>query len=124
MMVMQMTETYPLLREAYAVIDGIPQEQFSLTSWSNGKQPSCGMIGCGGGWLASYPPFIEQGLHMVRGEPCYKRKYAFEALAEFFGITYADAYMIFTANGERSSFSDKEEWKMRVKRFLKSHGGI
>lgn len=124
MMVMQMTETYPLLREAYAVIDGIPQEQFSLASWSNGKQPSCGMIGCGGGWLASYPPFIERGLHMVRGEPCYKRKYAFEALAEFFGIKYSDANMIFTNWGISSIHSDKEEWKRRVKRFLEFHGGI
>lgn len=119
-----MTETYPLLREAYAVIDGIPEEQFRLFCWSNGKQPSCGMIGCGGGWLASYPPFIERGLRMVRGEPSYKHRYAFAALAEFLGITYDDAKIIFTAYGEHSFLSDKEEWKMRVKRFLESHGGI
>lgn len=119
-----MTETYPLLREAYAVIDGIPKDQFSLRTWSNGKKPSCGMIGCGGGWLASYPPFIEQGLRMRGGQPYYKGKYAFAALAEFFGITYADADLIFTAHSTRSRFSDKEVWKMRVKRFLESHGGI
>lgn len=115
---------YQLLREAYAVIDGIPQEQFSLAIWSNGKKPSCGMVGCGGGWLASYPPFIEMGLRMRTGVPTYKDLRSFEALASFFGIPYFSAVGIFKANVHNPIYPDKVEWKRRVLQFLQSHGGI
>jgi hypothetical protein len=67
---------WPLLREACAVIDGIPVSRFNLNavcvntqSMSNQTNPQhCGTVGCVMGWLGMHPDFKARGLGFTRGE--------------------------------------------------------
>lgn len=119
MKVTQFELHYPRLRDAYAVIDGIPEHNINLTIWLNpGSEPvaECGTIACAAGWLCLYPGFNELGLHLDPGSPlpnqticpkydttiktdkhtrCFSSDYGFSALAQFFGLTWQDSWAIF-----------------------------
>lgn len=135
---------YPLLRDAYAVIDGIPENNIDLSEWVKGAPPppvaaSCKTIACAAGWLSLYPGFKALGFiyHWYYAEPEYQvdggEKYSsYPAIEEFFGLTEADARAIF---GTRTTgkdydprnpdrYSDKELWKYRVRKFLKTRSFV
>ena len=97
-------ETYPLLREAYAIIDGIPDDRFNLRTYANSTDPNhCGTIACAVGWLAMHPTFNALGLTLRRGEfgdddpmPFCPEGYdGFSSVARTLGISYGIAYTIF-----------------------------
>lgn len=128
-------ESYPLLRDAYAIIDGIPEDRFNLDLWrTKGKSPrECGTIACAAGWLAMHPEMRKKGLlNGEGGKPIFLDDLAierteFHALAKFFCMTYEQAAGLFCARWCGSpydpqslrGYSDKELWKYRVRKFLK-----
>ena len=128
-------ESYPLLRDAYAIIDGIPRQRFNLDHWRrSGKSPQdCGTIACAAGWLAMHPMMRKKGLRSGGyGQPVFRGdlgidRNEYDALSKFFSITYDQAKSLFCTRWMTSAYnppslrgySDKELWKYRVRKFLK-----
>lgn len=131
---MSNTESYPLLRDAYAIIDGIPKERFELSQWrQGGRSPNgCGTIACAAGWLAMHPEMQDRGLLPgTAGMPEFRNEhghvsYRYDALALLFGISKIEATAIFSTRFTGGRFDpsgpeqlcDKELWKARVRNFL------
>ncbi|MDQ7981911.1 hypothetical protein QYH69_32325 [Paraburkholderia sp. SARCC-3016] len=123
------TESFPLLRDAYAIIAGIPESRFDLCLWRSGGNTAneCGTIACAGGWLAMHPKFHALGLQAGEdGMPRTKGARNYGALAEVLGIDRMDAQQLFCSATFHSSLnppnadllSDKERWLARVRNFL------
>lgn len=135
-----MTEpNYELLREAYAIIGGIPARLFDLDSIvsKHGPSPSCGTIACAGGWLAMHPKFQDIGLSLeprhgytglaFKGESDYFE----DVLARVFNISVQDAGELFGTNGWSdydhrisTNISHKKRWMARVRMYLEERGQL
>ena len=123
-------ESFPLLRKAYAIIDGIPEDRFDLSSILHGGNPNphaCGTIACAAGWIAMHPDFQELGLTLTSyGSILFNghAKGCWIVMAEILGITVHDSIIIFDGRndferrGKLGKLSDKELWKYRVRKFL------
>lgn len=104
------TPNLDLLRDAYMIIDGIPDKSFNLMQvYSTRKvKADCGTIACAAGWLALHPDFQALGLKYspdsfqlismqgVRNNVSYKYK-----LNKLFNIRVEDAQALF--GGRRNS---------------------
>lgn len=109
-----------LLKDAYAIIDGIPDKFFNLNTWVEDACElgggGCGTIACAGGWLAMHPKFNELGLKFkwTRGQgrgnnERYMTYKGFpeapgaednhEVLARVFGITRHQSHNLFSGVG-------------------------
>lgn len=109
-----------LIKEAYAIIDGIPSKQFDLDRWVRDNDNSatcdlagaCGTVACAGGWLSLHPKMNEHGLKYTwsrgLGRGNNERRITFkgddwggpfDALAKAFDIGYFDARRLFGARG-------------------------
>ncbi|SNT28459.1 hypothetical protein SAMN06265795_1226 [Noviherbaspirillum humi] len=126
-----MKNTDELLRDAFAIIDGIPQAQIAFGAPCSARGPSLrnGTICSPEGWLAQHPQFQALGLSLSadgRGLRVHGREDASSpaaAMAEVFGLPPYEAAQLF---GERSVFtagddsglSDKELWQQRLRDFL------
>jgi hypothetical protein len=134
----QQTFKRELLREAAAIVDGIPVNRFNLAQvlYRNGApnyrgklSPNhCGTVGCALGWLSLHPEFQalgltnnDQGGLLLNGEWCH---YA-EAGAQIFGITDAESADLFCPAGDSGLDSgadhyltDKALFRHRVVKFL------
>ena len=129
---------FKLLRDAYAIFDGIPEQKINLGSilTKRGVSTECGTIACGMGFLALHPQFQAMGLEMPGGEKVgsgllYKNDYIFysDAAVKVFGLTYQEAIGIFCVpycsqaiydkhlQGVRN---DKDRLLKRIVHFLKS----
>lgn len=87
-------ESYPLLRDAYAVIDGIPEERFNLNAWRVTRE--CGTVACAAGWLMQHPDMQAKGLYMDSyGSPTFKGLLDYTALEAFFGLRAGVGYALF-----------------------------
>jgi len=55
---------YELLKDAYAILAGIPAKAYALSTIREhkGESLSCGTIACGFGWLGMHPQFQALGL--------------------------------------------------------------
>lgn len=136
-----MRPNFELLREAFAIIDGIPQEAFNLCAWTSkkGESLSCGTIACAGGWIARHPTFtrlgvsIDAGGDVVLDNGCSAGTYA---LAEVFSLNiYKDEELIFASRGyhvggykdydltdsRRRLLTDKQLWQRRVLRLFQEY---
>jgi len=130
---------FELLRNAYAIFDGIPEDRINLNSilTKRGASTSCGTIACGMGFLTLHPQFQALGLRMPRGDhvgACllYKDNGAYyaDAAAKVFQIKVSEATGIFAApHCEEAIYdqhlpkmvtSDKELLLARIIYFLKS----
>lgn len=142
---------FELLKDAYAVISGIPDRHFHLDTWVHPTQTTCttngcGTIACAGGWLAHHPYFQEQGLRIkwnrgsgrnqnIRVIAFGKGKdtlEGFDGLAKLFRITEPQARQLFAGSHaspfDHSIFTErgtnithKELFKSRVRKFLKEN---
>jgi hypothetical protein len=129
---------YELLREAYAIIGGIPDEVFDLETIvkRRGDSLACGTICCAAGWLAHHPEFNARGL-TVEGRSLHwkgeSHLWQWEvAIANVFGIGCETAEKLFGMRGYGllgrkevgvySTLSDKELWLLRVRTYLERHG--
>lgn len=138
---------YDWLREAAAIIDGIPEEQIDLRSIveDGDTTPSCGTVACALGWLGLHPTFRERGLvtfgNLSEVKVNGQARYYDQAAAEFFNLSDADARALFASYGwgkhddkllkrlhvtaeisEQDSVSGKELFRRRMVHFLQAHG--
>jgi hypothetical protein len=129
-----MRPNFERLRDAFAIIDGIPKKAFDLDMWvsQRGKNKSCGTIACAAGWLAMHPKMNGFGLtNSMGGAPEFKGLTSFAALREFFHLNYREGDL-FEAAGSgyadnelpkhvRVALSDKQLWKRRVLRLFQAY---
>lgn len=123
-----------LLREAYAIIDGIPDNRFNLRDFAKNVDakpisPSrCGTVACAAGWLAMHPTFKAMGLGLSAdgelkypGFSCAAWSYI---LGKIFDCGYDEALHLFrprTYAELDSPKTDKQVWQARVRKYLKKH---
>lgn len=132
-----MSPRYDLLKDAYAIIGGIPDNVIDLDEIvsSLGESLECGTICCAAGWLAQHPKFQALGLGLsfcecTGGEVTYlghhySGRYS-EAMADFFAIPQADALSLFgpRSDDDPAGISDKQVWLQRVRQYLADHGQL
>lgn len=125
-----------LIETAYSIIDGIPEGRFDLSNWqssariSSADQINCGTIACAAGWLSLHPQMNEAGLRVMDDGytvPQFGSEHGYDALAEFFGISFDEAFNLFGIRGEstydkhahaKARSSDKQLFLFRVRQFL------
>lgn len=113
-----------LLEEAYAIIDGVPEDRIDLGAWQSGEdrasntaEITCGTIACAAGWLALHPGMNSRGLHPVyRGMPAFNGSDGYDALARFFGIEILQSIDLFYPNYDGES--DKQVFLRRLRHLL------
>jgi hypothetical protein len=127
---------FELLKEAYAIIDGIPKRRFNLNRLAVPKQidgnhhragqplrAECGSIACAIGWLAMHPTFNAMGLWINQRGVLFLGTEAVKydwAARYIFGLDRYDAVEIFT-NAEYERGDHKSIWQARVRSFLEQH---
>lgn len=124
---------YELLKDAYAILAGIPSAAYNLNSIRErrGESLACGTIACGFGWLGMHPQFQALGLHTagymdlrVRGNTCGVGT----AAHKIFGVTVSDGLDLFgTAYVRRLQDAGKSHKKVllnRIMKYLEDHGQV
>lgn len=131
-----MTPNFELLKDAYAIIAGIPEEQFDLDMVfkNRGGSNGCGTIACAIGWLSLHPKFIELGLRQSYcGVSLHSAPYFYDDAAKvIFSISIHQARAIFGREGiswydhpdmtKALPNNHKALFLHRVESFLKEHG--
>ncbi|MFW6855296.1 hypothetical protein ACODYM_28815 [Burkholderia gladioli] len=131
---------FELLRDAFAIIDGIPDQAFRLDAWvkRRGDALDCGTIACAGGWLAQHPKFTRMGLTLnfsgdfARPE-LHNRARDYQALSQMFSLRRGDEVDIFAPRhtgykddelslSQHYALSDQKLWKRRVLRLFQEYG--
>ncbi|KVQ35726.1 hypothetical protein WK03_35245 [Burkholderia cepacia] len=125
---------FELLRDAFAIIDGIPDSSLNLATWrQKGRKHECGTLACAAGWLAMHPDMNELGLSTgipYDGMPLFEASSGFSALREFFGLDFHSQNIFEGAgygykDGElgdlRKDMTDKQLWKRRVLRLFQEY---
>ena len=112
-----------LIKEAYAIVAGIPPEAISLGQWTTQEGPSLaeGTVCCPGTWLTKYPGFRERGLFDDgRGRPAYGEYRGYAALGAFFKIDTDMAKNLFRISDTPAwkKLSDKQIFLARMDAFL------
>jgi hypothetical protein len=140
---MNTQDKYERLKQAYAIIDGIPEGNFDLNDiiTRRGNTLGCGTIACAMGWLGMHPTFMRKEYEIIdRGDRIYwyKRKTKdtsevtcslfYEVAADLFNLTHKEACDMFGSSFRKSlpnSFefygqdSEKKIWQTRVEDFLR-----
>ncbi len=124
-----------LLEELYAIIDGIPDKNFNLSTVikSGGRRATCRTIACAIGWAALHPKFKALGLRFNAQLGVFTSKthgamsIDYETAAEdvfgiekhraahIFGVRHISMYDDLT---DSTILSDKQLFLFRVKQFL------
>lgn len=110
-----------LLKEAYGIINGIPDAAISLGKWrtSEGKTLAEGTVCCPAAWLTLNPTFQAKGLGFDGGgRPAFGLYRGYAALAALFRIETEEAVELFSPAKSWSPQSDKAVWLDRVLTFL------
>lgn len=125
-------ESRELLKDAFAIIDGIPDEliAFGPPRRLKGISLDNGTVCSPEGWLAQHPAFIERGLALssdgmavlFKGEGYFKLSQAYP-MAQVFGIPLDEANRLFGILSDRSQsegrvLTDKEIWQQRMREYL------
>ncbi|MDY7537559.1 hypothetical protein RGU72_04740 [Undibacterium sp. 5I1] len=121
---------FELLKDAYAIISGIPESQIDLGSITKNDctEASCNTIACAAGYLAMHPQFNALGLSIgVHGGLAYQNQNYGDfttPLSQVFNLTERQAMNLFSYVGgsgydaEIGASSDKTRWQKRVEAFL------
>jgi hypothetical protein len=135
---MDTAPNFELIKDAYAIIDGIPETALDLDRLVSrrGETLEFGTVCSPAGWLAQHPKFVELGLSLddddsrlvLSGEPPVKDSTS-AILAHVFGLEPGDAEHLFSDRstytlGDDSGLSDKRLWLREVREFLKQHGQL
>jgi len=135
---MDTAPNFELLKDAYAIIDGIPETAIDLDKLvsSRGESLEKGTVCSPAGWLAQHPQFIDLGLSLseddtqllLDGEAPAEASPA-EILAKVFSLALADAEHLFGDRntytlGDDSGLSDKRLWLREMRDYLKQHGQL
>lgn len=129
---------FDLLRFAYAVIGGIPDEKVRLHNIVSHRGPSlaCGTVACAAGWLAMHPEFQARGLTLIVGTGPHSTRLAYRgtdtrfqssynlALAPLFNISQGAASVLFAARDCKRTRvrTDKQLFLLRLYEFLYGRG--
>lgn len=135
---METNPNYELLKQAYAIIDGIPETAIAFGSprTKEGATLAEGTVCSPEGWLALHPTFNALGLAMsadgkelrFHGEADPNGSAA-SSMAKAFGLPLEDAAQLFgdrqmfTA-GDDSGLSDKRLWQRRIREYLQGKGQL
>ncbi|HYD62006.1 MAG TPA: hypothetical protein VEC35_16695 [Noviherbaspirillum sp.] len=129
---------FELLKDAYAIVDGIPETAIDLDRLvtARGETLAHGTVCSPAGWLAQHPKFVELGLALaeddsrllLRGDPPVDESPA-AVMAKVFGLSLGEAAHLFADRntytlGDDSGLSDKRLWLREVRDFLKQHGQL
>lgn len=133
---METKPNYELLKQAYAIIDGIPETAIALGAiqTKEGATLAKGTVCSPEGWLALHPAFNDLGLTMsadgkelrFNGEASSSSS---TAMAKVFGLPPAEAEQLFgdrrmfTA-GDDSGLSDKRLWQRSIREYLQREGQL
>jgi len=135
---MDTAPNFELLKDAYAIIDGIPETAINLDKLvsARGETLEHGTACSPAGWLAQHPKFVELGLSLsdydsglvLAGESPGEQSQT-GILAHVFGLEPGDAAHLFGDRntftlGDDSGLSDKRLWLRELREFLKQHGQI
>jgi hypothetical protein len=134
-----------LLKEAYAIIDGIPEQAFDLEKiiTDGGTSVGCGTVACAAGWLSIHPKFGKLlGADVtLNGESTTiywpGGQWWDDAVGKVFKLDTTQVRNIFasrrmsdydyeddTDETDTTAMTDKQLWQHRVKTFLKSKGAL
>jgi hypothetical protein len=98
------------LQHLITVLQGVPAEQFTLSTWRENRD--CGTVACAIGWACLDPVFIEQGLTLVYEQSQYGGNAAafqprlagtedwltgFDVASQFFDITLQESLNLFSS---------------------------
>jgi hypothetical protein len=129
---------YELLRQAYAILDGIPQQAIDLDHVikERGSSLKCGTIACGIGWLSMHPKFNSMGLKFEKRKGfigngsvdilTYQGQsvdYA-EAASKIFGIAEPIAEKMFNGASNRPQHQHKQILLSRIRSYLRKRGQL
>jgi hypothetical protein len=125
------------LRDAFAILDGLPEEAIKLWTWrEKGRKPECGTIACAAGWLAMHPAMNALGLTTLNqydGTPKLAESYSgMTAMRVFFDLSMDEATIF---EGRRHGYkdwelhgggvlhllTDKQLWKRRALRLFQKY---
>jgi hypothetical protein len=135
---MNTTPDFELLKEAYAIIDGIPEAAISLglPCTKAGAALDEGTVCSPEGWLALHPRFRQLGLRIgpdgkdlrFSDEPGFWPT-TVEPLARVFGLSAFTAGLLFGdrilfTGGDDSGLSDKQLWQGRLREYLRQEGQL
>jgi hypothetical protein len=135
---MDTAPNFELIKDAYAIIDGIPETAIDLDCLvsTRGETLEQGTVCSPAGWLAQHPKFLQLGLTLsdddsqlqLTGEPPVDESTS-AILAKVFGLEPGDAEHLFADRktytlGDDSGLSDKRLWQREVREFLKQHGQL
>lgn len=133
---MSNTPNFELLKDAYAIIGGIPNEVIDLcdVQLHAGDSLGCGTVCCAAGWLGHHPQFQALGLETTRaGSTKLDGKFRSydDAMAEVFNMDPEDAEKMFAPrnflyerNERANGGTDKALWLTRVREYLRRHGQL
>lgn len=80
-------------------LETIKADRFNMNFWASGQLNECGTIGCAVGWATQIFPELKLVETHGVGETylivCFNGLLGFDALTEFFRITYAQSSYIF-----------------------------
>jgi hypothetical protein len=133
---------WPLLREAIAIIDGIPSKHFDLNHILRNKDTqevtsTCGTTGCAIGWLTKHPGFVKLGVSFsytcgleIDAADLHRINVRYQDVAEhLFGLHWSQSSMLFSPDGEScydgeipGHSSSKTLFRNRVRKFFEWHG--
>lgn len=123
---------YELLKDAYAIVDGIPEAAIAigLPCSKIGPTLSEGTVCSPEGWLALHPSFIELGLSISADgrslEFNGEQESVASAMAKVFRMPEEEAAQLFggrtadIGDESNSSMSDKQFWQMRIRHHIHS----
>lgn len=129
---------FELLKDAYAIIDGIPETAIALGRLQSARGASLdrGTVCSPAGWLAQHPAFMRLGLSLADdGTRLRFQDQSAEdgdearIMAELFRLSPMEAAQLFGPRhtytlGDDSGLSDKRLWLREVRGFLKLHGQV
>lgn len=126
---MDTTPSIERLKDAYAIIDGIPEEAICLDAPRTASGPALdrGTICSPAGWLVQHPLFAPFGLSISRDGRTLQSNgediAVAAAMAALFDIPVRHAASLFgrrtePAHGQNHGKSDKAVWLGRVRRYL------
>lgn len=135
---MKTSPDFELLKDAYAIIDGIPETAIALDSLQSARGESLthGTICSPAGWIAQHPTFTALGLSLSDdgNRLCFEDESVesgaeAQILARIFGLQQPEAEHLFGNRetyslGDDSGLSDKRLWLREVRDFLKRHGQL
>ena len=118
---------FELLKSAYAIIAGIPDDRINLDSImrKRGESIGCGTIYCVAGWLGHHPQFQAMGLRTTRQNSLKLNEKTVPyqvAMSAIFNIHSNEAYQLFSYRGyvkeDNIHLSHKKNWLNRVIKYL------